>query len=816
MTKTYVIIATIMWLVRDLLRDAAHAVRLLMRRPAFAVTAIATLALGVGAPTTIFSIVQAVLLRPLPYPDPDRLVRFRIESRTPRGQQIAFDALPVTTALGWASGSATLASMALYNDAARTMATPEGPVRLSGLAATPNLFEVLGTRPVVGRTFDDADRDVRQIILSHATWQQYFDGTAAAIGSVVTLDGQAHRIVGVMPPEFEFPSRETRFWLPVVLSTGGGRGMLLPAIARMRPDATVAGVVAEGRRVLADEGEARERQVLIVRTLRDHMVGRVRRMLWVLMAAVGLVSAIATVNLSLLLLTQGAGRSREFSVRLALGGSHGRLIRQVAVEGLVLATAGGAAGFAFAWVFLTALVGIAPPDVPRLHQTSFDYQVLVFGAALVLAVSVVFAILSAVGVVAGDAIRSLAGTGSESPMFATAASRRRLNGLATAELALAVVLLVGAGLLLRSFVRLVLVDPGFDARGALAAQVTLPSARYPTAAARMDFHERLLGRLRELRGAEHAGLITAMPNRQPTGRFAYDPVGIAAFPDPFSMQVVEVRMATEGFIEAMGVPLIAGRTLLASDVEGAEPVMVISEELARHHFPDTNAVGRMLYSGTGNRRVVGVVGTVNPATAAGVQRNPSAYLPLRQSLDVFEQFATMSIVVRGRDPEALGRDLHAIIRGLDPELPAFNVRTLEAEVAGLVAGPRFSAMVLGLFAAVAVLMAALGVYGVMAYGAARRTREIGVRVALGATETHILRLILRDGVIVVILGLALGLLAASWLARTLTGLLHEIEPADPVALVSVAALLSFIGLTAVYLPARRATRMSALSALRED
>ena len=805
-----------MSLVRDLRRDAAHAVRLLTRRPAFAVTAIATLALGLGAPATIFSIVHAVLLRPLPYPDPDRIVRFRIESRTPRGQQIGFDALPVTTALGWVESSTTLASMALYNDAARTIATADGPVRLTGLAATPNLFEVLGTRPLVGRTFDADDRDVRQIVLSHATWQQYFDGAAGAIGTLVMLDGQAHRIVGVMPPEFEFPSRETRFWMPVILSTSGGRGMLLPAIARMKPDATVAGVVAEGRRVLADEGGAREKQVLIVRTLREHMVGAVRRLLWVLMAAVGLVSTIATVNLSLLLLTQGASRSREFSVRLALGGSRARLIRQVATEGLVLATAGGAAGLVFAWVFLNGLVGIAPPDVPRLHQTSFDYQVLAFGIALVLAASVVFAILSASGVVAGETIRSLAGAGSESPLFSTGTSRRRLNGLAAAELALAVVLLVGAGLLIRSFVRLVLVDPGFDGRGALAAQVTLPSARYPTPAARMDFHERLLGRLRELRGAEQAGLITAMPNRQPTGRFAYDPVGIAALPEPFSMQVSEVRMATEGFIEAMGVPVLAGRTFVASDVEGAEPVMVISEELAHHHFPAANAVGRMLYSGTGNRRVVGVVGTVKSATAAGAQHNPSAYLPLRQSLDVFEQFATMSIVVRGRDPEALGRDLRAIIRALDPELPAFNVRTLEAEAAGLVAGPRFSAMVLGLFAVVAVLMAAIGVYGVMAYGAARRTREIGVRVALGATRNDILRLILRDGVIVVILGLSCGLIAAAWLARTLTGLLHEIEPADPVALLSVAVLLSLIGLTAVYLPARRATRMSALAALRDD
>ena len=378
------------------------------------------------------------------------------------------------------------------------------------------------------------------------------------------------------------------------------------------------------------------------------------------------------------------------------------------------------------------------------------------------------------------------------------------------------VLLVGAGLLLRSFVALVLVDHGFDPRGSLAAQVTLPTARYPSPTARMDFHDRLLSRLKAVPGIEHAGMITAMPNRQPTGRFAYDPVGKSEFPDPFTMDVTEVRMATEGFLEAMGVPLRRGRTFLPSDVESAEPVMVITEELARHHFQDADPIGRMLYSGSGDRRIVGVVGNVRPVVSAGVQKNPSVYLPLRQSLDIFEQFATMSIVVRGRDPEALGRELRAVVRSMDPELALFNVRTMQAEAASLVAGPRFTATVLGLFAAVALVMAAVGVYGVMAYAAARRTREIGVRVALGATRGQVLRLILKDGVLVVALGLAAGLVAASWLARALTGLLHDVEPADPVALASVAGLLSIVGLLAVYVPARRATQMSAITALREE
>ena len=814
MTKTYVIIAAVTQILRECASDAAHAVRLLRRWPIFALTAIATLALGLGAPTAVFSVVRAVLLRPLPYPGADRLVRFRIESRTPRGQQIAFDALPASAALEWASTSASLASMALYNDTARTLATADGPVRVTGVSATPGLFDLLGTPPLLGHTFGVGDADARQIVLSHGTWQQYFEGAAAAVGSLVTLDGQAYRVVGVMPPAFEFPSRETRFWVPLVLSTGGGRGMLLPAIARLQPDATLPNVIAEGQRALA--GDAREPQTLIVRTLRDQMVGGVSRLLWVLMAAVGVVSTIAVVNLALVLLAQGASRGQEFSLRLALGGSRARLIRQVAVEGLVLAAIGGLAGSGFAWVFLKGLVNIAPPEVPRLHDTSFDAQVIAFGAGLVLVTSVVFAVVSAGAIVAGDAIRALIGTAAESRLLSTNVSRRRMHALAAAELALAVVLLVGAGLLLRSFVRLVLVDQGFNPRGALAAQVTVPVARYPSSAARADFYQRLAGRLGELQGVEHAGLITAMPNRQPTGRFAYDPNGVLTSPDPFTMQIAEVRMATEGFLEAMGIPLLEGRTFLASDIDGAEPVIVISEELARHHFPNTSAVGRMLYSGSGNCRVIGVVGTVKSAVAAGAQHNPSAYLPLRQSLDVFDQFATMTIVARGRDPQAIGPELRGIVRSLDPELAMFNVRTLEDETNGLVAGPRFSATVLGLFAGVAVLMAAMGIYGVTAYGAARRTREIGVRLALGATRQQVLRLMLREGVLLILVGLSSGLLAAVWLARTLTGLLHEVQPADPVALVAVALVLSMIGLAAIYVPAHRATRMNVLRALRED
>jgi len=783
--------------IHDATRDGRQALRALRYQPGFGAAALLTLALGFGAPTAIFSVVNAVLLRPLPYQDAGRLLRFSIEAQSPRGQ-VTFDALPVAQALAWSDEAATLDALALFNDTAGTLTTADGPVRLTGIAATPNLFALLGTAPARGRTFDAAARDARQIVLSDAAWRLYFGRDPALVGSSIMLDGQPHIVIGVMPEAFAFPAPDSAFWVPLLLESGSGRGMILPAIGRLASDATVAGAVTEGQRILEDASDAGVEQRLLARTLQDQMVGRYQQVLWVLMAAVSLVSVIATVNIALLLLTRGAGRAREFAIRRALGSSRSRLIRQLVIEGTVLAVLGGLAGVAVGMVSLSALVRIAPPDLPRLSDAHIDLQVLAFTAMLVLIAIVIF------GAIAAGRMTSPAGV-----------PRTRLNVLAAAELALAVVLLVGAGLLLRSFVALVLIDQGFEARHAVAAQVTLPGARYPGAAARMAFHERLLERARALPGVQAAGLTTSMPNRQPTGRFAYDPVGVDPFADPFTMKVAEVRMVTPGFLEAMGVPLLAGRTFTQADSEGGEPVMVLSERLARQHFPDSDPVGALLYSGSGNRRVIGVVGDVHPA-AQDSQPSPSAYIPLRQEQDVLGWAATVTLVVRDTGTPVDAAALRSMVLSLDPEMPLFNVRTLDREVAGLVAGPRFTATALALFALVALVKAAIGVYGVMAYSAGRRTREIGIRMALGATSSQILRLVARDGVAVVAAGLAAGLLAAIWLARLLTGLLHDVSPSDPIALLLVALVLAATGLAATLIPARRATRVSALVALRHD
>lgn len=786
----------------DIGRDARQALRQLARRPGFAAAAILTLILGLGAPTAVFSIVQAVLLRPLPYADADRIVRFRIEAQSPRGRA-GFDALDVSVALEWAATSTTLEGIALYNDRAMTLSTNDGPVRLAGLSATPNLFEILATSPLTGAVFSATDRDVRQVVFSHQIWQQHFDGDRGIVGRLVTLDGHPHRVTGIMPAGFDFPSPETAFWVPVVLDSAGSRGMILPAIGRLTPGSTPVAVAAEGQRHLNDQSMSQVVNTLVVRTLHEQMTGNVRGVLWLLMAAVSLVSVIATVNIAMLLLTRGTSRAREFMIRTSLGADRRRLIRQVTVEGLVLATMGGLGGLLFASGAAAVLVHLAPPELPRLHETSFDAGVLGFTALLVVTASIIFGVMSA---------RRVSGT----RLTAPAASRQRLNVLAAGEFALATVLLVGAALLIRSFLGLVLVDHGFDPSRRVAMQITLPSARYPSPEARMAFHDQLLESLRSVDVIRHIGLITAMPHRQPTGRFAYDPEGRAMFPDPFAMKLTEVRMTTEGFFDAMGIPLLQGRTFSAADVPGTEPVMVISESMARQHFPDGDALGRMLYSESGDRLVIGIVGDVRSAVVDALQHDPSSYLPIRQDLDVFRQFATMSVVLESESPSTAIAEVRRVVRMLDPDMPLFNVRRLSDEVAGLTAGPRFTATVLGLFAAVALVMATVGVYGVMSYSTAQRTREIGVRVALGATRGQIMHLVLRDGVTVVGAGLLCGLMAAWSTTRVLAGHLPDLEVTGPGSVIVVGLLLSSAGLTAAFIPALRATRVSVLAALRED
>jgi predicted permease len=529
-----------------------------------------------------------------------------------------------------------------------------------------------------------------------------------------------------------------------------------------------------------------------------------------------MVSIIATTNIALLLLVRGAARVREFSIRLATGAGRGRILRQLIVEAAMLAVTGGLAGIALAGVLLDVLLRYAPPEIVRLQNASINGAVVLFAFLLIAAASVVFGVMSAGRAVSVDLLRALAANGPESSLRIPGASRRRLHTLAAAEVMLTLVLLVGAGLLLRSFLSLLTIDHGFDTRNAIAMQINLPASRYPTPADRMAFHQRVLERLAELPGLDAAGIAVAMPNRQPSSREAYDANGNPNVADPSSLKVTETRAISAGFIEAIGIPLRSGRTFRAGDTAGAEPVILISDRLARLHFGDADPVGRLLYSGGGRaRRVIGVVGDVRPASRQG-EPAAAAYVPIRQDIGIFEWFGTLSVVVRTERASALAPILRSMVLSLDREMPPFNVRTLDQEISRFVSGPRFSASALIAFAIVALVLAAVGLYGVVSYVAQQRTRELAVRTALGATRGQVWWLVLRDGVSVICVGLAAGMVAAVWLAQSITGMLHDVQPVDPLSLVLVAGLLLLVGLAAVSIPARRAARISAVEALRSE
>ena len=800
-------------LLREFPRDLKMAARLALRRPLFSITLILTLALAIAAPTAIFSVVHAVLIRELPYPEANRLVRFGMEGQTHRGP-VSFDALPASAALRWGRDARTLSGLALFNDRALTLSSTAGPFRLAGIAATPNLFDVIGVPPLVGQGFDPQSRDPRRIVLSYETWERYFGRSPAIVESTITLDGERYVVAGVMPRAFAFPNVESAFWVPLFIDEGGTRGMVLPAVARMAAGADLPGVVQEGGAAIeADEGTRGELR-LTATTLQEQLVGGVRRLLWVLMAAVTLVFVIGCTNIALLLLTRGTAREREFSIRLALGVSRARLVSQLASEVLILAVVGGLLGLALASVTANVLVGIAPAEIPRLGASTLETPVVGLATALILLTTVLFGILAAHRALSSDPARTLGRLGGES-LSSGRLARRPLNMLAASQLGLTMVLLVAAGLLLRSFVARAVVDQGFTPGGAVAMQVNLPSTRYPSPDARVAFHDRLLEGMRQLPGVTAVGFITMMPNRQASARFVFSGAPLPEPFDPMTSPVYEVRTASEGFMEAAGLRLIAGRTLTREDRDGGEAVAVVSERLAREQFGGRNPVGEILYSGPQDYRVVGVVGDVRPADQ-DAEPQGAAYLPFRQDRGIFQWFATATVVVRSDDLKSAAAAVRSLVLSMDPEMPPFNVRTLNEEVGRLVAGPRFSAGAVGVFAIAALVLAAMGVYGVMAYTAGLRTREIGVRMAFGATRAAVVRLMLGEGLVVTGAGLVIGTAAAMAFARGLTGLLHEVAPADPVSLAAVASLLLAVGLVAAYLPARRATRIAVTDALRND
>jgi predicted permease len=801
-------------------QDFVYALRRLRNAPGFTLVAVATLALGIGANAAIFSVVHAVLLRALPFEDPERLVRL---SQTWKGRPTGV--YSPQNVLDVEAAARSFEGLAFFDGSGMTLTGRGQPARLESAEVSASFFDVLRTRLVHGRGFDTAENDpgrTNVAVLGHGLWRERFGADPAVVGQTMQLDRQSYTIVGIAPAGFSFPER-TEVWTPMAYDArfrSQSRGAwYLGVIGRLRPGATLQQARAEVATIHArlerEYADANEGVGGSVESLQESMVGDARRALLVLLGAVGLVLLIACVNVANLLLARVAARENELAVRTALGAGRARLVRQLLTESVTLSLLGGAAGLLLATVSLDALLALRPAGVPRLAEVEIDRTVVGFSILLSVVTGLLFGVFPALQVVRRPTARSLREGGRG---ILTGRGHRLRSGLVVGQMALAMMLLAGAGLLLRSFAHLRRVDPGFRTGDVLTFRIALPEGAYGEEAPRAAFYDTLLERLAALPGVRGAGAIRGLPLDGARFSFSFDVEGRAPLP-PAQQPSMEVRVVTPGYFEAIGIPLVRGRVFGRGDVEGAPPVLAISEGAARRFFPGEDPLGKVITLGWGRgagRPKVGgeVVGIVADVKDRGLDKAPppECYVAHAQV-----PIPAMDVVLRSEvAPRSLVPAVAKTVRSLDAELPVARVATLDEVVARSISEPRFYAILLGTFAATAVFLAALGIFGVMSYAVAQRSREIGIRVALGARPADVLRTVLRHAFGLVAAGVAAGLLGALALSRTIRSLLFELSADDPVTMGVMALVLASVALVASYLPARRATRVDPALALRSE
>jgi len=804
-----------------ILHDVRYGLRQLRRTPGLTAAAVVTLALGIGANAAIYSVVEAVLLRPLPVPDPERVVVVEQTSREA-------EPLPLSPGNFVDFGARQDVFEAFGAASARSLILTGGePERLTGANASPGFLEVIAGTPLHGRLLQasDAAPGAEPVaVLSDALWKRRFAADPGVVGRTIAINDQLHTIVGVAPPGLQYPEGAEN-WMPLVFE----RGELLPAernshylevVARLAPGISLERARGRLEGIAAQLGEeyppSNAGFGARLEPLHDRIVGPVRFSLFLLLGAVGFVLLIACANVANLLLARASARRREMAVRAALGAGRARLVRQLLTESLLLAGAGGAAGLAIATWCLEVIRRLGPADVPRLAEAGVDPGVLLFAAAASVVTGITFGLAPALAGGRGELGEALR----EGDRAGERRSGKRLRAaLVVAEMALAVVLLAGAGLMLRTVWALVAIDPGFEPRGVLTATFFMPASRYEGPPQRAAFAERALARLQTLPGVEMAGATSHLPlaGGQLTYGFAIEGrPELAAAGDSGGMPEADFRAVTPGYLDALRIPLRAGRGVAPSDAAGATPVAWINEAAARAYWPGEDPLGRRIQIARGRgtppwREIVGIVGDLRHEGLA-VPPRPEVYVPFAQ--DPLPYFA---VTLRtGGDPAALAVPLRAAMHEVDADQPVSRLRPMADLVAASTSGTRFQGTLLGAFASIALLLAAVGIYGVMAHAVARRTREIGVRMALGAARGDILRLVVGHGMRLAAAGITLGIGGALALTRLLRAQLFGVAPTDPATFVCVTLGLAAVALAACWLPARRATRVEPLSALRAE
>ena len=797
-------------MIADLWQDLRYGARMLLKQPGFSLIAMLTLALGIGANTAMFSVVNAVLLRPVPFPEPERLMLL-VDGKAPAnfaGADVRDLALQ----------NRSFAQLGAYTIATFNLAGGSVPEHVNGARVSAGLLPTLGVQPLYGRNLtaeEDREGGAKVVLLGHGVWQRQFGADPNVVGRAISLDEQSYTVIGVLPPGLNFPSDKELF-VPLALSARDLTSYftpffitltarLMPGVTRPQADAELATIIKPG-----EKGPRFQR--LRVMGLQEALLGDARTMMLVLLGAVGFVVLIACANLANLLLTAAARRQKEIAVRLSLGASRNRVVRQFLTESLLLAGLGGVAGLLLAAGGMTLINALLPSTIPRNGEISVDGRVLAFTCALTVLAGLLFGTLPALRA-SQTALTEALKAGS--PTLGGSFGAHRLRALlVVSQVALTVVLLTGAGLLIKSFVRLQQTRLGFRPERLLTARISLPRSAYSTPQQRLSFADRLLEETRKQPGMQEAALTSFLPFATGNHMFGILMNGQKIEERRPGMPMANLRAVSPDYFRVLGIPLRTGREFSGADHERAPLVAVINETMAKRYWPNANPIGQRINETIDERNwreIVGIVGSVQHL-ARGEEPKPEMFVPLSQAPPTNLNVAVRTQVEQASFEATLRRSVTAI----DANLPVFEVRTMEERLFESVAQPRFRTVLLGVFAALALLMAVVGLYAVMAVSVAQRTHELGIRIALGAQRRDVIGLVLRQGIKLVSLGIVIGLAGAWALTRVLATLLYEVKPTDPLTFVTVPVLLIAVAILACWLPARQAASVDPLTALRNE
>ncbi|MBK9316621.1 MAG: ABC transporter permease [Acidobacteria bacterium] len=800
-------------------KDFQFGLRLLVKQPGFTIVALIALGLGIGATSAIFSIVNSVILRPLPYNEPSRLITIWEDHRGLGGPAAEYTS--PTGFEDWRDQTRSFSHVAAYSGWSPTFSGSETPEQLVGATVSHDIFSVLDVKPRYGRAFrpeDDRRGSENVAVISHELWQRRFQGDAQAVGRSVILNGESYTLIGVMPQGFKFPVIEdAEIWRTIQPGLGEGcrRGCLvLRVLARLKPGISIEAardeLTALARRIEKEFPETNSKIGFSLIPLHDFLIGDVRTPMLVMFGAILLVLLIACANVANLMLARSAARNRELSIRAALGAGRGRIIRQLLIESLSLALIGGFIGLLISIWLVDLLVGLSPDGLPRAGEIRVDFWVFIFTAGIAILSGILSGLAPIIRISHFDLNSSLKDGGTGMP--ASGKSRRILNFLVAAEIAISLLLLIGAGLLLKSFIKLKSVDTGFNPQRVLTMNVLFPPARYPERADIKSVTDRVVEGIGTIPGVEAAGAVSSLPLGGANTDASFFVEGRPA-PPPNREPVAWYSLVSPDYFKSMGMRIIRGRPIEATDLENSPTVVVINETMANRYFPNEDPIGRRIGNGgpDGWRTIVGIAADIRHFGIDQVAR-PSMFLPLSQ-VPSRRLFLT---VRSSTDPASIVPPVRRILASIDPQLAPANLTTMEEIASESLSLQRFTLLLIGIFATLALILAAAGIYGVMSFAVTQRTREIGIRMALGAQSQSIIKMIISQGMLVALFGVLFGLVGAFGLTRLMSSLLFEVSEIDPVTFVAVALLMLIIAFPACLIPARRAVVVDPLITLRYE